>query len=396
MTVLTVDIPFVRAIDWSPETPLTTDPQFDYNPSIMQTGDGTIWVVWVSNRKAGNYELFYKTSSNYGLTWSPDTRLTTASGVDLSPSIMQARNGTIWVVWASDRFINYELFYKTSHNNGAQWSQDTRLTIDPNFDSSPSIMQVTDGTIWVVWCSNRTGNYQLFYKTYTGSAWSTEEKQIPITNPGYDLYPSIMQARNGTIWVVWSSYRTGNYDIFYKTFNGTVWSSDTQLTSDPDCDEVPSIAQDVYGNIWVVWESDRATNAKDDIYYKVYNGSVWSPADPAAGTQLTSDSETDWTSSIAQINNGKIWVVWASDRCDSFNTYDFEIYYKTAQVKITGDVNGDRTVNASDLSAFSQAYGSKLGDINWNPNGANCDFNEDTKVDAYDLFDLGKNYGKSL
>ena len=59
---------------------------------------------------------------------------------------------------------------------------------------------------------------------------------------------------------------------------------------------------------------------------------------------------------------------------------------------ILGDANGDRTVNASDLSALSNAYGSKPGDTNWNPN---CSFEGDNKVDAYDLFDLGKNYGKS-
>jgi len=43
-----------------------------------------------------------------------------------------------------------------------------------------------------------------------------------------------------------------------------------------------------------------------------------------------------------------------------------------------------------DLSTWSQAYGSKLGDSNWDPD---CDFNSDDKVDALDLFDLGKNYG---
>lgn len=57
--------------------------------------------------------------------------------------------------------------------------------------------------------------------------------------------------------------------------------------------------------------------------------------------------------------------------------------------KILGDVNGDQTVNASDLSDFSEAYGSEPAD-------PNCDFNRDNKVDASDLFDLSKNYGKSI
>ena len=61
-------------------------------------------------------------------------------------------------------------------------------------------------------------------------------------------------------------------------------------------------------------------------------------------------------------------------------------------VSIAGDVNGDGTVDASDLFDLIKAYGSKPGDDNWNPN---CDLNNDIKIDASDLFDLSKNYGKS-
>jgi len=39
------------------------------------------------------------------------------------------------------------------------------------------------------------------------------------------------------------------------------------------------------------------------------------------------------------------------------------------------------------------AYGSEFGDPDWNPD---CDFNGDNKVDASDLFDLEKNYGKTI
>ena len=62
-------------------------------------------------------------------------------------------------------------------------------------------------------------------------------------------------------------------------------------------------------------------------------------------------------------------------------------------ITITGDVNGDRTVETSDLSDLKKAYGSKPGDLNWN---SNCDLNSDDKIDAADLFRLSKNYGKTI
>jgi len=55
---------------------------------------------------------------------------------------------------------------------------------------------------------------------------------------------------------------------------------------------------------------------------------------------------------------------------------------------ILGDVTGDSTVDASDLSDFSNAYGG--------PALSKCNFNWDGKVDVLDLFDQSKNYGKSI
>ncbi len=58
---------------------------------------------------------------------------------------------------------------------------------------------------------------------------------------------------------------------------------------------------------------------------------------------------------------------------------------------ILGDVNGDGTVDASDLSDLNTAYGSDPSKPNWTQHS---DFNGDDKVGSSDLFILGKNYGK--
>jgi len=542
MTVLTVDMPLIQALEWSPETQLSIHPSKDVSPFIMQALDGTIWVVWVSNRTGTlNDEIFYTTSSNYGLSWSLDKRLTNALGDDSNPSIIQASNGLIWVVWCSDRtgpsvsinvddrvlvtgwdgwtktgsspylnaadyprkyinssvasdrignftfqdvpigftpgkvtlrlktwqtggdgsdylkiylyngtkwqtytvtptstsapgdykeidvsnFLkseaainaakmalehvvvgsadtigvdhayilvnplrNYKLYYKISSNNGAWWSDDTKLTIDPNCNIDPSIIQASNGLIWVVWCSNRTGNSDLFYKIYDGSAWSTE---MQLTNdPNPDKYPSIMQAKDGTIWVVWSSSRIGNSDLFYKTFDGTAWSSvDTQLTNNTASDLVPSIAQDRLGTIWVVWYSDRRMEYYYDLYYKVYSDSTWS-VDRQLTSYPTSDVRFgDMTPSIVQINDRKIWIVWTADRSGNF-----DIYYKTVQVNILGDVNLDGKVNIQDVPFFIADIDATPTSPNWH-NGRS-DFNDDKVVDVLDVTTLSTNYGKTL
>jgi len=57
---------------------------------------------------------------------------------------------------------------------------------------------------------------------------------------------------------------------------------------------------------------------------------------------------------------------------------------------LPGDVNGDGNVNATDLSIFSEAYGSVP------PNNPDCDFDNNGKIDVFDLFIQSKNYGKKI
>jgi Ca2+-binding EF-hand superfamily protein len=56
-------------------------------------------------------------------------------------------------------------------------------------------------------------------------------------------------------------------------------------------------------------------------------------------------------------------------------------------------IDGDGTVDVSDLFDLSKAYVCDSFKPNWNPN---CDFNGDGKIDASDLFELSKNYGKAM
>ena len=100
--------------------------------------------------------------------WEPDVRLTYDQAVSYTPyssgvHAVAASGDTIHIVWYDNRDGNYEIYYKRSTDGGTNWEPDTRLTNDPAESSYPS-MTVSGSVIHVVWNDTRDGNSEIYYK----------------------------------------------------------------------------------------------------------------------------------------------------------------------------------------------------------------------------------------
>src|SRR5206468_5920151 len=82
----------------------------------------------------------------------------------------------------------------------------------------------------LVWEERATAesNSQLFYNSYNGAIWGTESQVVSSSMP--DAHPSIMQDRNGTIWLFWARLQGPvNQEAWaiyskFSTNNGSTWS----------------------------------------------------------------------------------------------------------------------------------------------------------------------------
>jgi len=77
---------------------------------------------------------------------------------------------------------------------------------------------------------------------------------------------------------------------------------------------------------------------------------------------------------------------------DEIDVSDNNFVNDVIKVVIPGDLNGDRTVNILDAIRLAGAFGTKPGDIKWNPN---ADINDDGIVNILDAIKLAGNFGKS-
>jgi hypothetical protein len=386
LLIIACAIPVV-AVTWSDyEIRLTTHVDFDGVPAVIETDDGFLWIFW-SKKIIDRYNLFYVKSANWRVGWSQETQLTANKSANLGVSACQTADGAVWVVWASDRTGNYDLYYKVSSDLGVSWSSDTQLTSDSGKDLKPVICQMSDESIWIVWSSSRSGGYDIYAKTSSdnGASWSNA---IRLTvDSSLDKMPSIAQMSDGAVWVVWASDRTGNYDLYYKVSSdlGVSWSSDTQLTSGPKIDSNPCALQTVDGKMWIFFSRREPTEtATDDIHY-IYSsdeGATWE-----GSVQYTTDKYDDVWPSVIQTHLMKMWVVWTSDRADQPDWGNYDVYYKTSLV---GDINGDGIVDVLDLTRASFAFGVFEGEPGYDPE---ADINTDGIVDMRDIFLVAINLG---
>jgi len=333
--------------------------------------------------------LVVATEPTQALNWSTDTRLTNDPGWDVSPSVTQTSDGRVWVSWTSSRTGNNEIFYKTY--DGSLWSGETQLTNDTEKRAravSPSIMQTSDGRVWVFWSTyNNTIDYDIHFKVFDGVSWSADTALV--TGITDDLNPSATQTADGRIWVVWSSLRTGDAEIFYKILNGSTWSSDMPLTIDSNSNDAdPSIMQANDGKIWVAYsKTARATQKTGDIYYRTtFDGANWS-----ADIQLTSDPYDDLHPTLTQSVNGRIWVAWDSDRDGPGNE---SIFYKifdgtswTADTRLTIAIEPDQS------PSITQTADASIWIVwaSWRPS-AQYDIYYRTGMELHDVTVLGVSY----
>jgi Secretion system C-terminal sorting domain len=378
---------------WLPEYRLTNSAGFSVNTAIT-SNENYIHIVWQETRD-GNQEIYYKRSTDDGLSWETDIRLTNTLGISSVPSI--SISGTfVYVVWSDFLNGNSEIYFKRSSDNGVTWGGDTQLTNNASVSTNPNI-SASGQFIQLIWRDVSNGFFEIFHKHSSdwGATWSTDS-QLTIHTSGVPGSFSI-STTGLNVHIAWSDSRDGNNEIYYKrsTDNGETWETDKRLTNNASVSEVPSITSLGTG-VHIAWLDLRDGNS--EIYYNrsTDGGTTW-----GADIRLTEGPFVSQNPAI--FSSGTILhLVW------QYGISNLEILYKrsmdnglswvdSTQLSNSFSTARDAAISAYDVSTHvvwtDTRHGSTNHEIYYkqNPTG-NISGIENISLDFPEGFMLDQNY----
>lgn len=324
-------------VNWGPDTRMANNDTTLGYPSIAVSG-AQVHIVW-----AGLKGISYKRSTNDGTTWGSTIRLTNGNWSSSNYPSVAVSGMQIHVVWEDARNGNLEIYYKRSTDGGISWGAETRLTNNLAASMSASVA-VSGSQVHVVWRDSRDhSNGEIYYKRSTngGISWGADMR-LTIINPsgGATTQAPTIAVAGTRVHVVWMDKRDGAEQIYYKhsTDGGVNWIADTRLTFSGYGKYNPSIAVSDF-QVHVVWDDASAGN--HEIYYKRSPDGGYNWID---STRLTNYTGTSGDAHIA-ISGTQLHVIWSDNRDNNQ-----EIYYKRSP---NGNSIGIQSISTENPPSFS-------------------------------------------
>ena len=289
---------------WTQEMPISLGEAESTQPDVCARGE-EVFVVWSDNRIDGNYELFFRYSSDGGLTWSIEERITETEADSMQPAIVCGRSN-VHLVWCEKGETSLSetatIFY--SRWDGESWSVPQSLSSSPqNNPRRPDIAITQTGVVYVVWEEDSEDNRSRAYFTFSDDNMPFQKPEL-ITVGDWNTAEPRIDGGYRNAYVVWRDEREATAQIYTKQLGETLFGYDTHLSSVGNCRR-PSISV-LEPQIYVAYESRSTEFFPADISVVESNdsGQSWKQAH-----QITS-STAESIRPIISAASGLVWLFW--------------------------------------------------------------------------------------
>lgn len=236
-----------------------TDGEFeDDYPSLAADGN-KLWLAWQGYKQEGD-QIFLRSFQNG--KWNERITVSEKPG-DLFMAAVAAVAGKPMVIWSERDGQNWHL--KGRIHDGSKMGATQSITTGQGSDLFHRAASDSSGNIHLAYQSWRKGRSSIYLRSYTGASWSPEvllsdDKRDPRAN---DWFPAIAADKDGTVWVAWDSYTTGNYNIFLRPVRNGQPGELLKVTDSARFHAHPSLAVDAQNRVWIAYDEAPENWGKD-------------------------------------------------------------------------------------------------------------------------------------
>jgi BNR repeat-like domain len=265
-------------VSFDPAEAIGIDLGFNTEPEVAALRDN-VHVVWenffpivptipMNNDDSGS-NIKYARSTDGGASFGnagPDNLSNHPRGdFSLNPAV--AVGNDVHVVWeysAGQTGSESKLEYTRSTDGGATFTDPVNLDTD-NADSYEPAIAASGNNVYVAWSGYLGGNYEIFYTRSTdGGATFTDPVNLSVNNAN-SYAPAIANSGNN-LYIVWQDYASSSPRIAYtrSTDGGATFTDPVNLDTDNADSYEPAIAASG-NNVYVVW-SDLERASSEVLY----------------------------------------------------------------------------------------------------------------------------------
>jgi hypothetical protein len=260
--------------------------------------------------------------------------------VSVYPSLAVAPDGTPYVAWEDWTSGDYEIYVRRW--NGERWEEvgtgsasNGGISDNQGDSSGPSLAIGPDGRPYVAWCDTSGGKWAVYVRRWNGSTWeevgtgSASEGGIS-GKTGYFMRVSLAMAADGTPYVAWEDPRSGNYEIYVRRWNGSVWeevgtgsASGGGVSNNESYSRFPWLAIAPDGTAYIAWHDMRGGGLEiADIYVRRWNGSAWQEVGTGSASEGgISNTGSAYDPTLAVAPDGTPYVTWCDESSGGWQIY---------------------------------------------------------------------------
>ncbi len=202
------------------------------------------------------------------IPWGGMISVSKGSNDSTSPSMLVSSDGTVYMIWQEYRARNdTEILLSMSTDGGLTFMEPLNVSNSTHMDENPRFALADDGTLYILWQSRVSNNYEIMLTTFKDGKAT---KPINLSkSSGSSINPSMVTS-NGNVYIVWQDNTSGNYDVILRVSDdsGSSFSNAMNISSNSGNSIEPSIVVHD-SSIYIAWRDD--TFGRHDIMLSMSN-----------------------------------------------------------------------------------------------------------------------------